>query len=783
MNGKGLLTFITIIVMSYTVAEAEVNSGKNSDVDTKISELISKMSVEEKVGQMTQVDLSIIVKGGYDNTDGTIDPELLKRAVNTYKVGSILNAVNNSYDLETWHDILTQIQDAAMENDNKIPVLYGIDAIHGTTYTTNGTLFPHNIGLAAARNPELAKRSAAVTAKEARASGLRWNFDPVLDVARNPQWPRFEETFGEDPVLIAKMALAMIKGYEGDDLSDPKNVAATLKHFMGYGNPRTGRDRTPAYVPEIELREYELPQFKKAVEQGVASVMLNSGEVNGVPVHGSKYFINDILREELGFQGVIVTDWQDVNRLYERHNVVPSMKEAVRLSVLAGIDMSMTPHDFRFFEYLVELYDEDARIAERVDESVARILRLKFDVGLMDNPYPEEEAVANFGSEEYAELALQAARETITLAKNDNNTLPLPKDKNILLAGPGANELTSMHGSWSYTWQGNNPDLYPETTRTIREAIEAKIGAGNVNTISHPQYHHPDNYDIRRLQRAARRADHIVLVLGEESYAESPGSIVDLDLDEEQVALAKAAIETGKPVTVIMLQGRPRVIREFADDVQAIILGYRPGSQGANALADVIFGDYNPGGKLAFSYPRYSNDLVMYDHKWTELNIEDEAGSFTNTGYNPQFEFGHGLSYTTFEYSDFEISSNKLVGDDKLTATVKVRNTGEIAGHEVVELYSRMMHSSVTPSMRRLRKFTKVYLEPGQEKVVEFQVSADDFKYTVYGDEPGTFERKLEEAEVNLMIGGLGFEVEETDGEPYVSRPFKHARSFHYSAE
>lgn len=765
-----------------TIEAEQMQATASDDISFQVDSLMAEMSVAEKVGQMTQVNLNVILEGGYDNYDGSIDPELLSQAVNEYKVGSILNVINNAYDLETWHEIINTIQDAALENPNAIPVIYGIDAIHGTNYTLDATLFPHNIGMAATRNPDLVYETSVITAKETRASGIRWNFDPVLDIGRNPVWPRFEETYGEDPYITSKMNERAIRGYQGDELSASTSVAATLKHFLGYSNPRSGRDRTPAWLPEIEYRELELPAYQKAIDAGAASVMINSGEVNGVPVHGNHYLLTEVLRNELGFEGVIVSDWEDVNRLYERHNVASSIKEAVRMAVLAGIDISMTPHDFLFADYLKELYEEDQAIATSVDESVRRILRLKFELGLFEDPYPEEEVIGEFGRAEYADTALEAARQSMTLLQNDGDLLPLEGDETILLAGPGADNIPTLHGSWSFSWQGTNAELYPETTLTIREALENKIGSERIISLSQPEYEAPENFDSQELLNRAEEADRIVLVLGENAYAESPGSIKDLTLDRQQIDLALAAVETGKPVIVVLAQGRPRIINEFADKVDAILMAYRPASRGAEAIADVLFGEYNPAGELPFTYPRHVHDLVLYDHRWTELSVEDDIGDFAPAGYDPQFPFGHGLSYTTFDYSDFELDRDTLTGDEAINASVMIHNTGERSGYEVVEVYSRHMYPSVTPPLRRLRDFSRIYLEPGEEKEVRFELTADDLAYVRYGEEYDTYVRGVEEGEIRLMIGGLGFELKEPDDpeKPFVSRPYKHSRAFYY---
>lgn len=747
----------------------------------KVEKLLSEMTVEEKVGQMTQVNLNMILKDGYGNKDGSIDPEKLKEAVNKYKVGSILNAINHAYDLNTWHSILTEIQDAAKENEQGIPVIYGIDAIHGTTYTLNSTLFPHNIGVAASRNTDIAHRAAEVTALETRASGIRWNFDPVFDAGRNPVWPRFPETFGEDPYIIEQMGVAMIKGYEQDDLKDINAVASCMKHFIGYSDPETGWDRTPSYIPEIVLREYYLPQFKAAIEAGSSTIMINSGEVNGIPVHANKYLLTDVLRDELGFEGLVVTDWEDVNRLHQRHNMVSSMKEAVKKSVLAGIDMSMTPNDYVFAELLAELYEEDEAVKERVNESVKRILQLKEKLGLFDNPYPEEEAIENFGKPEYADDAMEAALQTMTLLKNDNDNLPLSADKKVLLAGPNANNVPSLHGCWSYTWQGKDAEWYPESTKNIKEAFEAKIGKQNVISASVPDYDANENYDPKIQLAKAAQADHIVLCLGENAYAESPGSIADLNLDPKQIKLAKAAIKTGKPVSLVLVEGRPRVIKDIADDIDGILMAYWPGSKGADAIAEVVFGDYNPGGKLPFTYPRDPNKLIMYDYKWTTSSVEREVGKFTDDGYNPQFPFGHGLSYTSFEYSDFTLDKDTITSGEDLKISVTVTNTGDVAGDEVIEVYTRDMYATITPSLKRLRKFKRISLESGASETVTFSLNEKDISFVNHEMGSPDYERVTEEGEFRVMIGGLGFELEDPEQwKEALSRPFKASKSFYF---
>lgn len=788
--------------------EASEVSSKDKEIEAKVDALIAKMTPEEKAGQMTQVNLNKILYSGngsgYDNNYGIIDPALLDTAIVKYKVGSILNAINRAYSQDQWISIITDIQNKATKTGQNIPVLYGIDAIHGVTFTLNSTLFPHNIGAAASWNPAVPASCAEVTALEARACGLRWNFDPVLDLGRNPLWPRFPETFGEDPYMVEKMGVAAIAKYEEAGLDNPKAVASCMKHFIGYSASRTGRDRTPSFIPEIELREYYLPQFQAAVKAGASTIMINSGEINGKPVHSNKYLLTDVLRGELGFKGLIVTDWEDINRLHERHNISPTMRDAVKTAILAGIDMSMTPNDYEFTKHLISLIKDGEIPMEVIDASVKRILTLKFKLGLFENPVVEKEAIANFGKPEYAEKALFAARQTITLLKNDNKALPLKKEIKIVVAGPNANNVPSLHGCWSYTWQGADASaklssageksfipgitfgdsilpLFPKTTLTIKQALENKIGVGKVVCQSVENYEDPKNYSLPSLAGA----DAIVLCLGENSYAESPGSIRDLTLDARQLALAQAAIKSGKPVILVLVEGRPRVISSIVDGIPAVVDAFWPGSQGANAIADVLFGDFNPGGKLPFTYPRATGDFTMYDHKWTEVNVEPIPGVFVDNGYTPQWPFGHGLSYTTFEYSGAKLSTDTLVGDAKLKVSVNVKNTGTVDGDEVVQLYTRDMYASIVPNSKRLRAFERVTIKAGETKTVTFEISKTDLSF-VNEEQTATshtFSRVTEEGAFKVMIGGSSnFELvaPEFPWAAFTNRTYKGALDFYY---
>ena len=553
---KSIVRFSLVLSLLVATNACDEGQPKTTGVDAKVEALLAKMTLEEKVGQMTQVTVGLIMKDGvaYD-----ISMDSLRKAIVEKKVGSILNTQDRAYSLAEWHQLINAIQKMATEEtERQIPILYGIDAIHGANYIQDGTLFPHNIGIAASRNPALARKGAEIAALETRASGIRWNYDPVVGMGRQPLWSRFEETFGEDVFLTSTMGAATIKGYESTDLTDITTVASCMKHYIGYSMPRSGKDRTPSYIPETELRNVFLPPFKAAVEAGTSTVMINSGEVNGEPVHGSKFFLQDLLRDELGFEGLAVSDWEDIIRLHERHKVAATPKEAVKIAVNAGIDMSMVPLDYSFYDYLVELVNEGEVSMERIDEAVGRILKLKFRLGLFEQPFVEEAAIANFGKESYQAVAKDAALESITLLKNDKDVLPLSSNKSILLAGPAADNLPTLHGSWSFTWQGTEISKYPKSTLTIKEAFENKLGKGNVTSLSAAEFDDPKNYDGAALLRQARKADYIVLCLGEDAYAESPGVIDDLNLDDQQQALAKAAAKAGKPMIQELTEGRPR---------------------------------------------------------------------------------------------------------------------------------------------------------------------------------------------------------------------------------
>ncbi len=717
------------------------------DIKAKVDKLINDMTLDEKIGQMTQVSLGVVAKGGGGNEDGSLDPQALQHAILDYKVGSILNTTAHALSVEKWRQVQTEIQDEAKKSRLKIPVLYGLDGMHGQTYTLNSTLFPQNIAMAATRNPDLVAEAAHVTANELRASGVRWEFAPVLDCGRQPLWSRFPETYGEDVYMGKLMGATAVHAYQADGLTNPTAVAACMKHYLGYSAARTGKDRSPAYIPEIELREYYLPQFQNAIKAGAATIMINSGEINGVPVHASKYLLTDVLRTEMGFQGVVVTDWEDIIRLHTRHLVANSPRQAVVMAINAGIDMSMVPMDYSFFDLLKEAVQKNEVSISRVNEAVSRILTLKFRLGLFDNPYPEEASLANFGRPEYQQIALRAAQESMTLLKNLNNILPLSKDKKVLIAGPSASSIAPLNGCWSYTWQGNQEQWYPADSKTIGETISEKTG-GKSTVISVKGFDNPQNFDTARLKSAAADADVIVLCLGENAYAESPGNIRDLALPENQMALARAAAATGKPVILVLTEGRPRLITGIEPAMQGILMAYWSGKKTAEAIADVLFGDYNPAGILPYSYPRYSGEIVLYDRKHTEDVREIFNADMTWDGYHPLFPFGWGLSYTKFNYGPISLSAPSLKGNGSITVNITVTNSGARDGKHTVELYSHQQYASITPSMRRLRGFKKINLKAGETQTVTFILTAADLAFVNTNlktvTEPGNFD---------LMIG------------------------------
>ena len=744
---------------------------KKDEISTKVEEILAQMTLEEKVGQMTQVTLDVIGKGK-DRVSSyepfSLDRDHVKRAVGEYHVGSFLNAPNNrALTPEKWHSVIKEIQDINKEETRLgIPVIYGVDMIHGATYTAGATMFPQQIGQAASRNPDLVKRGAEITAYETRASGVHWNFSPVLDLGMDPRFSRQWESFGEDPYLASILGVAMIDGYEGENnnVGHPERIASTLKHFLGYHAVISGKDRTPSYIPEDALREYHLPPFKAAVEAGAHTIMVNSGIINGIPVHANYDLLTSLLKEELGFEGLVVTDWADIENLHRRDRVASSHREAIKMAVNAGIDMSMVPYKYEvFFDNLVDLVQTGEVKESRIDDAVRRILKVKLALNLFETPVTHYSNYPKFGSEEFEKASYDMAAESITLLKNEENILPLKKDIKVLVTGPNANSMRTLNGAWTYSWQGEKTPEFAEGYNTILEAIQNEIGKENVSFVpgvsyvDGGKYYEEEIIDINKAVAAAKEVDYVILVLGENSYTEKPGDLDDLYLSDQQTELAKEIAKTGTPAILVLNEGRPRIISKFEREMQAVIQAYLPGNFGGDAIADVLFGDVNPSGKLPYTYPRYPNELVPYIHKPSEEQKRDAGVYDYESHYDPQFSFGDGLSYTSFEYANLELDKKSIDINGTISVQINVTNTGKRAGKEVVELFSSDLYASQsTPDVKRLRRFEKIYLEPGETKTVSFSLSAKDLAYfTPKGEslvEPGDFELVIKDLKETLTI-------------------------------
>lgn len=772
---KIIFTAAAMFFSAFSTIHAQQNLGqRDAEIASEAEKILSQMSLEEKVGQMTQVTLDVIGKGDdrYSSYEPfNLDEELVRKAVGKYKVGSFLNTANNrALTRQKWYSIISRIQEInAEENKLDIPVIYGVDEIHGATYTVGATMFPQQIAQGASRNAELVEHGAEITAYETRASGISWNFSPVLDLGMDPRYSRMWESFGEDPYLVSKLGVAMINGYEGknNNIGDPHHLASTLKHFLGYHAVTSGKDRTPAYIPESALREYHLPPFKAAVDAGAHTIMVNSGIINGVPVHANSKLLTDLLKTELGFKGIVVTDWTDIENLYRRDHVAKSNKEAIKLAINAGIDMSMVPYEYeRFIDNLLELVREGEVKESRIDDAVRRILKVKIALDLFENPVTHFENYPKFGSAEFEKAAYDLAAEAITLLKNEKNILPLRKDSKVLVTGPNSNSMRSLNGAWTYSWQGEKTPEFAQSYNTVLEAIENEIGKENVNYIPGVQYVEDGKYyedekvDFEAAIAAAKEVDYILLVVGENSYTEKPGDLNDLYLSENQTELAQKLAETGKPIILILNEGRPRIISKFEKKVPAIVQAYLPGNYGGDALADILFGDVNPSGKLPYTYPRFPNALISYIHKPSEEQTKAEGVYNYEADYNPQFHFGHGLSYTTFQVTDLKLDRKVINTSGSLNIQVKVTNTGNRAGKEVVELYTSDLYASqITPDVKRLRGFKKIFLKPGETKTVFFNLQVEDLAYVNnQGEsiiEPGKFKIIIKDLEEILSVENI----------------------------
>ena len=708
---------------------------RDEQLEAKVEKTLAKMTLDEKIGQMLELNLDIM--GTYDASGKwKLNETMLDTCISKYKVGSLLNAPGTrAATVEQWQEWIRLIQKKSMKHIG-IPDVFGLDHNHGVTYTQGGTLFPQPINIAASFNTELARTGAQVTAYESRAANCPWVYNPVTDLGRDPRWSRIWESFGEDPIVNARMAEAEIMGYQGNDHNHLSryNVATSLKHYMGYGAPFTGKDRTPAYIAPNVLREKYFEPFKAAVQAGALTIMVNSSSINGVPVHASYEYLTQWLKKDLNWDGMIVTDWADINNLFTRERVAKDKKDAIRIAINAGIDMSMDPYSVEFCILLKQLVNEGKVSQERIDDAVRRILRLKYRIGLFDEPNTGGKGYEKFGSQEHADMALRCAEETEILLKNEG-VLPLAKGKKILLTGPNANQMRCLNGGWSYTWQGSKAEDLAEKYNTIYEALCNKYGQENVILNQGVTYNEKGQYweenepQIEKAVAAAAQADVIIACVGENSYCETPGNLTDLWMSENQRNLVKALAKTGKPIVLVLNEGRPRLIADIEPLAKAIVHIMLPGNYGGDALANLLAGDANFSAKLPYTYPKEINSLANYDYKVSE-EVGTMAGAYNyDAKVSLQWPFGYGLSYTTFEYANLKVDKANFTADDTLTVTVDVKNTGSRAGKESVLLYSSDLIASIVPDNKRLRCFTKISLEPGETKTVTFTLPAKDLAF------------------------------------------------------
>jgi beta-glucosidase len=744
---RKLLPTVLYLLASSSLAFAQPRL--NPAIESKVNALLKQMTLEEKVGQMAQVSIEATgsSKGNVFSFSDT-----MRDAVVNYKVGSILNSPGPLQSLKDWNRLIPAIQDATKQTRLKIPIIYGLDHIHGVSYIAGGTLFPQPIAQAATWNRQLVQNAGVITAYESRAAGVPWTFSPALDLGTNPLWSRIWEGYGEDPYLIAELGTQFLKGVQ-DPLGSKEKLAVSLKHYMAYSDPKSGKDRTDAWIPEHYLREYHLPPFAAAIKAGARTVMVNSALINGIPVHINKHILTDILKTELGFTGFVVTDWGDIENIYRRDKMTGSIKEAIALAINAGNDMSMIPHDYkRFCTDLIALAREGKVSQARIDDAVRRILRVKYELGLFETSFTVASDYPKFGSAEFAKAAQNTAAEAITLLKNTNAILPLKPNAKVLITGPNANSMRTLNGGWTYTWQGDRTDEYGPQYNTILEAVRNKLGVSNVVFEEGVVYKMKDKYDVDSVVNinaavsAAANVDYILVCIGENSYTETPGNLNDLNLSENQIALATALVKTGKPVILLLNEGRPRIIRKIETGAAAILHLYLPGNYGGDALADILTGDVNPSGKLPITYPRYVNDLVGYIHKPSEGSGNPQGGDT-----NPQYPFGFGLSYTNFTYSNLTLNKTSVAPAESITIAVTVTNAGSKAGKEVVQLFiSDVVASVLTPDVKRLRGFDKVMLSPGESKTVEFSIPVKDLAFV----QPNN-KRQLEEGDFKVQVGNL----------------------------
>ena len=809
MNKKVFLS-LALATSMFTATAQQVAPAipRDEKIEQQVEAWLQKMTLEEKIGQMCELTIDVLqqrtnpfeglnmenlkvadlqkilkkygIEKEFDLSGGIPDKDVMMKiymriqgiesqkgfqlseamldsVIGKYKVGSILNVPNGkAQTVQKWQEIIKRIQEKSMEEIG-IPCIYGVDQIHGTTYTLGGTFFPQGVNMGATFNRELTRRGAEISAYETKAGSIPWTYAPVTDLGRDPRWPRMWENYGEDCYLNAEMGREAVLGYQGNDPNyiGDNSVAACMKHYMGYGVPVSGKDRTPSSITEQDMREKHFAPYLEMVKNGALSVMVNSAMNNGLPFHANYELLTEWLKNDLNWDGMIVTDWADINNLYSRDHIAKDKKEAIKLAINAGIDMSMDPYDWKFCTLLKELVEEGEVPMSRIDDAVRRVLRLKYRLNLFEKPYYDLKDFPLFGSAEHAAAALKAAEESLVLLKNTDGILPLAKGKKILLTGPNANSMRSLNGGWSYTWQGSNAEDCSEPYNTILEAFTNKFGAENIIYEAGVTYNEKGNWwdenapEIEKAVAAAAQADYIVACIGENSYCETPGNLTDLTLSENQRNLVKALAKTGKPIILVLNEGRPRIIADIEPLSKAVVNVMLPGNYGGDALANLVAGDSNFSGKMPYTYPKEINSLITYDYKPCEHIGKQMEGAYNyDAVVNVQWAFGYGLSYTTFAYSNLKVDKTSFTADDVLTFTVDVKNTGNRVGKESVLLFSSDLVASLTPDNRRLRAFDKVELQPGETKTVTLKVKGSDLAFVGYDGK-----WILEEGDFRMQVG------------------------------
>ena len=762
---KKILLSISMLALAYTASANVPVIKSDPKIEAQVEQTLKKLTLEEKIGQMMELVTDLF---GANDKNGVfyIDEHKTDSILSRYKIGSILNAPNTcAPTAKQWEKYIAQIQKISMKRIG-IPCVFGLDQNHGSTYTQGGTLFPQNINVAATFNREIARRSAEATAYETRAVSVPWTYSPTVDLGRDARWPRIWENFGEDCYLSSEMGKAMVYGFQGEDPNniDQYHIATSMKHFMGYGVPWTGKDRTPAYISPADLREKHFAPFLAGLQAGALTVMVNSASVNGMPMHANKDILTGWLKEETGWDGVLITDWADINNLYTREMVAKDKKDALRIAINAGIDMIMEPYSCDACGYLVELVKEGKIPMSRIDDACRRVLRMKYRLDLFKNPTQKLKNYPKFGGEEFAKLALEGATESMVLLKNEGNILPLQHGKKILLTGPNANQMRCLDGGWSYTWQGHRADEFAGKYNTIYEEFCNEYGKENVILNQGVTYNEKGKYweenepQIQGAVDAAKDADVIVACIGENSYTETPGNLTDLWLSENQRNLVKALAQTGKPVILVLNEGRPRLIADIEPLAQGIINILIPGNMGGDALANLVSGKSNFSGKMPYTYPKEINSLANYDFKKSEEVGTMEGAYDYNAKITQQWGFGYGLSYTTYKYSNLKVSQSDFRHGNIIKVSVDVKNTGKVAGKESVLLFSSDLIASMVPDGRRLRAFDKVELQPGETKTVTFELKADDLAFVGWNGK-----WRLEEGNFKLMIADQSADIHCTD--------------------